>query len=44
MKGGHEWWKYAYDDDYDYDFVICPEYRCLYERRKERCQGKTRPA
>ena len=25
MKGGHEWWKYVYDEHYD--CVICPEYR-----------------
>ena len=24
MKGGHEWWKYVYDEHYD--CVICPEY------------------
>ena len=27
MKGGHEWWKYVYDEFYD--CVICPEYRIL---------------
>ena len=27
MKGGHEWWKYVYDEYYD--CVICPEYRVL---------------
>ena len=27
MKGGHEWWKYVYDEFYD--CVICPEYQVL---------------
>lgn len=27
MKGGHEWWKYTYDEYYD--CVICPEYQVL---------------
>lgn len=27
MKGGHEWWKYVYDEYYDR--VICPEYQVL---------------
>ncbi len=27
MKGGHEWWKYVYDEYYD--CVICPEYQSL---------------
>ena len=27
MKGGHEWWKYVYDEFYD--CVICPEYQPL---------------
>jgi transposase len=27
MKGGHEWWKYVYDEYYD--CVICPEYLVL---------------
>lgn len=27
MKGGHEWWKYVYDEYYD--CVICPEYQTL---------------
>ena len=27
MKGGHEWWKYVYDEFYD--CVICPEYQLL---------------
>lgn len=26
-KGGHEWWKYVYDEYYD--CVICPEYQIL---------------
>ena len=26
-KGGHEWWKYVYDEYYDY--IICPEYQIL---------------
>lgn len=26
-KGGHEWWKYVYDEYYD--CVICPEYQVL---------------
>ena len=26
-KGGHEWWKYVYDEFYD--CVICPEYQPL---------------
>jgi transposase len=28
MKGGHEWWKYVYDEYYD--CVICPEYQVLH--------------
>ena len=28
MKGGHEWWKYVYDEYYD--CVICPEYQILH--------------
>ena len=28
MKGGHEWWKYVYDEFYD--CVICPEYQSLH--------------
>ena len=28
MKGGHEWWKYVYDEFYD--CVICPEYQVLH--------------
>ena len=27
MKGGHEWWKYVYDEHYD--CVICPEFQVL---------------
>ena len=27
MKGGHEWWKYVYDEHYD--CIICPEYQIL---------------
>ena len=27
MKGGHEWWKYVYDEHYD--CIICPEYHTL---------------
>jgi transposase len=27
MKGGHEWWKYVYDEFYD--CIICPEYQEL---------------
>lgn len=27
MKGGHEWWKYVYDEYYD--CVICPQYQPL---------------
>lgn len=27
MKGGHEWWKYVYDEYYD--CVLCPEYQTL---------------
>jgi len=27
MKGGHEWWKYVYDEYYD--CIICPEYQAL---------------
>ena len=28
MKGGHEWWKYVYDEFYD--CIICPEYQALH--------------
>jgi transposase len=27
MKGGHEWWKYVYDEHFD--CVICPEFQVL---------------
>ena len=27
MDGGHEWWKYVYDEHYD--CIICPEYHTL---------------
>ena len=27
MKGGHEWWKYVYDEYFD--CIICPEYQVL---------------
>jgi transposase len=27
MKGGHEWWKYVYDEHYD--CILCPEYQPL---------------
>mgnify|MGYP004697803647 FL=1 len=27
MEGGHEWWKYVYDEFYD--CIICPEYQAL---------------
>ena len=27
MKGGHDWWKYVYDEYYD--CIICPEYQVL---------------
>lgn len=27
MKGGHEWWKYVYDEYYD--CIICPKYHPL---------------
>ena len=27
MKGGHEWWKYVYDEYFD--CIICPEYQTL---------------
>ena len=27
MEGGHEWWKYVYDEYYD--CIICPEYQIL---------------
>ena len=28
MKGGHEWWKYVYDEFYD--CMICPEFQILH--------------
>ena len=34
MKGGHEWWKYVYDEYYD--CVICPEYQPLSYRTTNR--------
>ena len=34
MKGGHEWWKYVYDEFYD--CVICPEYQPLKYRTTNR--------
>jgi len=34
MKGGHEWWKYVYDEYYD--CVICPEYQPLVYRTTNR--------
>lgn len=34
MKGGHEWWKYVYDEYYD--CVICPEYQVLKYRTTNR--------
>ena len=34
MKGGHEWWKYVYDEHYD--CVICPEYQVLSYRTTNR--------
>ena len=34
MKGGHEWWKYVYDEHYD--CVICPEYQVLAYRTTNR--------
>ena len=34
MKGGHEWWKYVYDEFYD--CVICPEYQILHYRTTNR--------
>lgn len=27
MKGGHEWWKYVYDEEYN--CIICPEFHTL---------------
>ncbi len=34
MKGGHEWWKYVYDEYYD--CIICPEYQVLKYRTTNR--------
>ena len=34
MKGGHEWWKYVYDEYYD--CIICPEYQILTYRTTNR--------
>lgn len=34
MKGGHEWWKYVYDEFYD--CVICPKYQVLKYRTTNR--------
>lgn len=34
MKGGHQWWKYVYDEFYD--CVICPEYQPLAYRTTNR--------
>ncbi len=34
MKGGHEWWKYVYDEHYD--CIICPEYQPLPYRTTNR--------
>ncbi len=34
MKGGHEWWKYIYDEYYD--CIICPEYQALTYRTTNR--------
>ena len=34
LKGGHAWWKYAYDEYYD--CVICPEYQVLSYRTTNR--------
>ena len=34
MRGGHEWWKYVYDEYYD--CVICPEYQPLAYRTTNR--------
>lgn len=33
-KGGHEWWKYVYDEYYD--CIICPEYQVLDYRTTNR--------
>ena len=34
IKGGHEWWKYVYDEHYD--CIICPEYQPLAYRTTNR--------
>jgi transposase len=34
MKGGHEWWKYVYDEYYN--CVLCPEYQVLSYRTTNR--------
>ena len=34
LKGGHEWWKYVYDEYYD--CVLCPEYQALTYRTTNR--------
>ena len=34
MKGGHEWWKYVYDEHYD--CVLCPEHQVLSYRTTNR--------
>ena len=34
LKGGHQWWKYVYDEYYD--CVICPEYQPLAYRTTNR--------
>nr|WP_325238951.1 transposase [uncultured Oscillibacter sp.] len=34
MKGGHEWWKYVYNEYYDCD--ICSEYQVLFYRTTNR--------
>ena len=34
LKGGHQWWKYVYDEHYD--CVLCPEYQVLTYRTKVR--------
>lgn len=34
MKGGHEWWKYVYDEYYD--CVLCPEFQVLTYRTTNR--------
>ena len=34
MKGGHEWWKYVYDEYYD--CVLCPEHQVLSYRTTNR--------